>query len=157
MSPDPSYALMVSDRLTSLVSPVTGGHLGTHDTVANKSVVYLSRDAIVTFGIAGTAYLDGIPTDQWVARELAGQEFQAGPFPGTFATQLGGSFRRTRINDVLFRLKERLLTTPGGNGVALIVAGWRIRRNRAIPMLATLHVGIANGPNQSKRAALGGS
>jgi hypothetical protein len=43
-----------------------------HDPLANKTVLYLAADAAVTLSYMGDAYLDGVPTDEWIARCLRG-------------------------------------------------------------------------------------
>ena len=61
-----TYVMQVSDRrLTDLLS---GGEF---DAVANKNVVYLARDGIFTICYSGPAYLEGVPTDTWIACKLA--------------------------------------------------------------------------------------
>lgn len=44
------------------------------DPEANKTIVYVARDAIVSIGYTGRAYLEGRPTDQWIAEQLIGEE-----------------------------------------------------------------------------------
>src|SRR6476469_5543563 len=65
------YAFQVSDRL---LTRRIGTSQKQFDVLSNKNVVYLARDALVSLGYTGWAYLDGIPTDQWIAQKLAGDD-----------------------------------------------------------------------------------
>jgi hypothetical protein len=60
----PNYFVQVSDRL------VTGGSRS--DPCANKTVVYRARDALVSIGYSGIAYVDQTPTDDWIVEHLWG-------------------------------------------------------------------------------------
>ncbi len=61
----PAYALQVSDRLVS-----KGGK--PHDPLANKTVVLGATDGLLVFGYTGLAFLDGMPTDTWIADQITG-------------------------------------------------------------------------------------
>ena len=58
------YVMHVGDRLVTVTAKE-------FDPVANKNVIYLERDAVATIGYTGRAYVDQIPTDQWLAEKLA--------------------------------------------------------------------------------------
>jgi hypothetical protein len=63
------FTMQVSDRLVSeqrgaLITPRWGAR--------NKSIVYLARDACVSISYSGLAMLDGISTDDWMARVITG-------------------------------------------------------------------------------------
>ena len=68
-----NYVLQVSDRLVTAGARI-------HDQLAPKTVICRSRDALVCVGYTGLAYLDGIPTDQWIA-----QSFRGAPLVGGIA------------------------------------------------------------------------
>ncbi len=59
----PRYILQVSDRL------VTRGD-SRFDPASNKIVIYHAKNALVAIGYSGLAYLEGVPTDQWIAQKL---------------------------------------------------------------------------------------
>ncbi|MBI1199994.1 MAG: hypothetical protein GC203_19220 [Phenylobacterium sp.] len=128
------FAVLISDRLVTLSRQ--GTYAGPHDLLANKTVVYLGRDCALIFGFAGTAYLAGIPTDEWIAQVLWGKEFQRYP-DGRLPTAVGGKGDGPRgLNQVLLTLRRKLSVTPGGKGVTLLVSGWwSRRRRRLIPIL----------------------
>lgn len=62
-----NYAFHVSDRLVTLRR---GGSEQPHDRLANKSVVFRAKGAIVVIGYTGFAFLDGVPTDTWIVNTL---------------------------------------------------------------------------------------
>lgn len=63
------FIVQVADRL---VCKLQGGTLSPLDSIANKLIIYRARDAIVSIGYAGQAFIDNIPTDEWLARFLTG-------------------------------------------------------------------------------------
>jgi hypothetical protein len=75
------FILQLSDRL---VSVQRRGSLTPFDETANKTVIYFARDGWVSIGYTRLAYLGGIPTDQWIAEKLIGEELssQRGPSGG---------------------------------------------------------------------------
>src|SRR4051794_23401448 len=76
----PIGVVQVSDRLTSFVS---GGRRRPHDPLANKTVLFLAKDAVAALSYTGKAYLDGIPTDQWMAERIRGDCKRTHPARGT--------------------------------------------------------------------------
>lgn len=66
----PSQVLQVSDRL------VTRG-TSRFDEFANKNVIFLAKNALVTIGYSGLAYLDGVPTDHWLAEQIVDETLNA--------------------------------------------------------------------------------
>lgn len=70
-----SYVIQVTDRL------VTKGRKK-FDELANKNIILHSRNAIVTIGYSGHAYIGNLPTDQWIAECLIGKTtIQGGKTP----------------------------------------------------------------------------
>src|SRR6266700_2531537 len=43
---------------------------GLHDVYANKIMVFAPRHGLVTLGYTGLAYLEHVPTNEWIARRL---------------------------------------------------------------------------------------
>jgi hypothetical protein len=134
----PSYVLQVSDRLVSTRRP--GQPLSEHDPKFNKHILFLAKDAIVAIGMSGVAYIENVPTDQWLASVLTGEQPsapQGGPGRGTrmqlFGRRLfpsgwldiGAAMRRMAV-----RLSEtfpRLSRQERESGLYLSVAGWQGR------------------------------
>lgn len=72
------YVLQVTDRLvTSKGAPF--------DSLANKNIVYCARNAIVSIGYTGHAFLGDVPTDQWIVEKLIGTTFDRGRKPPAFS------------------------------------------------------------------------
>ncbi|MEU6829917.1 hypothetical protein ABZ894_14830 [Nocardia beijingensis] len=63
------HILHASDRLT--VVP-RGGAYEDHDVIANKTVIVVGTDCWLVLGFANLAYLDGKPTDQFIAEAISG-------------------------------------------------------------------------------------
>jgi hypothetical protein len=68
--------VQVSDRRTSWIP---GSRREEFDPLANKTVLFLARDAAVTLSYTGLAFLDGIPTDEWIAASLRGDRLPGSP------------------------------------------------------------------------------
>ena len=51
------FTLQVSDRLVTQAGKQ-------FDPIANKNILYIGPDGIISLGYTGLAHLDGIPTDQ---------------------------------------------------------------------------------------------
>lgn len=60
-------AFHVSDRL---VTRKTGYEFEEYDVLSNKTVVFGASNAIVTIGYSGQAFIEGLPTDSWIAKSL---------------------------------------------------------------------------------------
>lgn len=62
------FALQVTDRL------VTAGGRPV-DSLANKNIVYVARNGVISLAYTGLAYIGSTPTDKWLAEKLAGRVF----------------------------------------------------------------------------------
>lgn len=51
-----------------------GSFVKPHDPNSSKVVLYFARDAYVSIGYTGLAYLEDKPTDQWIAEKLVGED-----------------------------------------------------------------------------------
>jgi hypothetical protein len=137
----PQYVLQVSDRLVTRQRP--GGAVR-FDPEANKTIIYVARDAFVSIGYSGRAYLDNRPTDQWIAEKLNGEEV------GSRARVTGGGIpRRIKtgptgpwldIGSAIRVLREELVAARDLRGAQrqdfprLIVAGWQRWKRRVRPV-----------------------
>ena len=70
------FALQVSDRLVTVSS---GSVVRPHDTRANKSIIFEASNGVASISFTGLAYIDGVPTDCWIAKELNGTQFPIDP------------------------------------------------------------------------------
>lgn len=101
------FVIQISDRLVTNATsrlPI--------DTAANKSIIYFARDAYVAISYSGLAYLEGIPTDEWIAQVLSGNRWDApngGP-GGHFGTRIeaGQNIRANDIGLAIRLLREKL-------------------------------------------------
>lgn len=66
------HAFQVSDRL---VTQAGDRAVREFDPLANKTVIFRARDGVLAIGYSGRAYLDGLPTDVWIAQSLAARKF----------------------------------------------------------------------------------
>lgn len=64
----PTYVLQVSDRR------ITKELSGEIHPLANKNVIYLTRDGLVSICYSGPAYLEHVPTDTWIACKLRDED-----------------------------------------------------------------------------------
>lgn len=132
----PRYVLQVSDRLVSKKDP---GKFGTHDARFNKHVLFGASDAIVAIGFTGLAYLADVPTDQWIAAMLAGEQPtapQGGPGCGTRIQTAPASWPdigiaiqnlRADLGDLFRRLNKE----QRKEGLSLTIIGWQWKRRGA--------------------------
>jgi hypothetical protein len=132
----PRYVLQVSDRLVSQRRP--GRPLTKHDSKFNKHILFMAKDAVVSIGFTGLAYLDNVPTDQWLASVLTNEQPsapQGGPGRGTRFRLFGGRLFPPEWPDIgtaMKRLQTRLsIAFPKlrreerQSGLYLTVAGWQ--------------------------------
>ena len=113
---------------------------------SNKNVIYLARDAFVAFGYSGLARLGLTPTDDWIARQLAGVA-DWGPPPTPWMSQVRLP-QWLDIGRAVQRLTDRLndaFTNQVSLGLQnfpheVIVAGWqwKWRGSRARPIAWTI-------------------
>ena len=123
------YVMQVADRLVT-----TDGKK--FDPASNKSLIYLAKNAIVTIGYSGLAYLDGIPTDEWIAQTLWGKELPrrddgrvAGHVLGGGGRQsidIGRAIERVRSGSENALRKDR--TPLKARFLQIVLAGWQWRR-----------------------------
>ena len=71
----PGRLIHYSDRLLSRQAKQW---FSTFDANSNKTIVYTGADGYAVLGYTGWAYLDGIPTDTFIAQSLAAQKLSAG-------------------------------------------------------------------------------
>lgn len=87
------YVVQVADRLVT-----TDGKR--FDPTSNKSLIYLGRNAIVAIAYSGLAYLEGIPTDEWIAQTLWGRKLPRRDDGRAVGHFLGGEPRQSVDRDI---------------------------------------------------------
>jgi len=123
------YVMQVADRLVTADGKLI-------DPASNKSLIYLARNAIVAIGYSGLAYLDGIPTDEWIAQTLWGKEFPRHDdgravghvlgMEGRQCIDIGGAIERIRSGCENALRKERVPLKE--KFLQITLAGWQWRR-----------------------------
>jgi hypothetical protein len=136
----PSLAVQGSDRLVS-----AGGQ--PFDPRANKTIVYVSRDGVMFVSYTGSSYVEQLPTDEWLVRELTGVDEVVPPAPGSYggaatwtAARIGALPEWLSVSDAAARLATSLdtaatLRAADEEPISLHVAG--LRWNRDDPRAAT--------------------
>ena len=119
----PQYVLQVSDRLVTRAGQE-------FDPASNKNLIYLAKNALVTIGYSGAAYLEGVPTDRWIAQRLWGQEL-----PQQFAYLAGRAPRWLTVGESIEALRcgceEASCRLPPQYQPQIVLAGWQWRPHRA--------------------------
>jgi hypothetical protein len=124
------YVLQVSDRLVTRGTDV-------YDPLANKSLLYYAKNALVAVSYTGLAYLDGVPTDQWIAEQLVGRSLRDRGTMGYYDIQpleIGQAMNLLcdRLSRVFSNIRSPTFPTN------IVVAGWKWKRGRSLPLLATI-------------------
>ena len=118
-------AVQVADRLVSqqrghLISPL--------DQIANKLLIYRARDAIVSIGYAGQAFIGDIPTDEWLAQLISGEPNARGP-DGMGGVRLGRTPNNWDIGKAVRRIRDELSQHIAvGQIIYVCVVGHHINR-----------------------------
>jgi hypothetical protein len=124
------FVLQVSDRLVSRQLSYQDGtkRYRPYDVLANKSIVFLAKDALVSISYSGTAFIRGIPSDVWLARALH-PPLETKP---RFAFQAGDDYRPESLYTAIARVGETLITDFNGmplerreQGLNLEIVGYR--------------------------------
>ncbi len=121
--------MQIADRLVT-----TDGRI--FDPASNKSLIYVARNAIVTIGYSGLAYLDGIPTDEWIAQTLWGKELPRHDDGRAVGHVLGGGPRQSidigrAIERVCCGCENALQNDRAplkAKFLQIVFAGWQWRR-----------------------------
>jgi len=127
----------VADRQVS--RQVRPGQFESFDPDANKTVLFAASDAFVTISYSGPAYIEGSPTDEWIAAKLRGRPIDRGPDGVRPAAISGGRVPDwPRMRDALQRLTEAIDTVVSRLGrpalesfyLGVAIAGWILRRRK---------------------------
>jgi hypothetical protein len=94
-----NYVLQVTDRLVTRAGK-------SFDPFANKNIIFCAQNGIVSIAYTGLAFLDEIPTDQWIAEKLMGKSFDRSRKPP--ALGFGVATKSIYIGPALKMLKEAL-------------------------------------------------
>lgn len=119
--------IQVVDRLVTLR---TNGGVEEFDPRANKTVVFAAGDAIMTLAYTGSAYVDKLPTDQWIAESLRDKPVPLGRDGRRPATlSVGRLANWPSAGQAVSRLANRLEAAMSSS-VTIVIAGWQLYRNK---------------------------
>ncbi|MCA0031649.1 hypothetical protein [Mesorhizobium sp. B263B2A] len=125
----PAYIIQASDRLVTFQ-----GTAVIHNAMANKTVVVRARDGLAAISFSGIAYIDGLQTDEWIARTISKLSAEAGVL-----TAAGGRPQKRSLNQIIHALKAALdERSEPKHGLHIQVAGWRITRSQYFPFVREL-------------------
>jgi hypothetical protein len=122
-------ALQVSDRqITWSGRPF--------DELSNKNILYWARDALVSIGYTGIAYLEDTPTDQWLVEKLSGWPYERRRRPDML--MIGGVLNWWRNIELTLHLFQSELRRAFSQARAserqfhfeLAIVGWRLKWKR---------------------------
>ncbi len=122
--------LQVEDRLLTAVKP--GFVPEKFDPLANKNIIYEARDAIVSMGYTGRAYINNTPTDDWIASTLTGIDVSE-----KFSMRTGKLPNWWYIGEAISLLHERLKNTEiavNKEYFELDIVGWKWKKGRRPPV-----------------------
>jgi len=74
------FAIQVTDRLLTL--PKTGTPF---DRDANKNIIFHGRDCVAAIAYSGIAWIDAMPTDQWIVETITLVEWGRGAHRGSLS------------------------------------------------------------------------
>jgi hypothetical protein len=132
------YVLQTTDRLVTSQAPRPRPWEGTF----NKNLLYSAKNGVVAMGFTGIAYVEGVPTDQWLAQQLVDKPLNGPPGEPTPA-YISGRVRPWRdVGSVLNTLRDSLSAVSARltnrnrreqwrlNPFVLLCVGWLWNRNR---------------------------
>ena len=125
-----TYVLQVSDRR------ITKTSTGEIHPLANKNVVFLARDGLVTICYSGPAYIEHVPTDVWIACKLAGEDI--GPYlrAEKVGVKMGSMPKRPWLNtgQSVELLRHELEAQNLVDRLDVMVAGWQEHKRGMRPI-----------------------
>lgn len=141
-----NFALHVSDRLVSLVS---GKRVEPYEPLANKSVILVTKDAVVALAYTGRSILDQAPADQRIAEILIKRRYPIPPEP--FAIECGQQLPWSGVRSALEGLRveldavwKRVPRSQQKEYFGILGTGWRWKRGkrpRRLTFMLTKRIG----------------
>ncbi|WP_291832694.1 hypothetical protein [Brevundimonas sp.] len=150
----PIYVVQVSDRLVT-VGPAP------HDVMSNKTIVYRARDALVSIGYSGVAYVGDVPMDDWIAGTLWGGPIPRGPDGKRPAKSFGPAPVLRDIGQAAAHLEHAIKGLASAavdkHGLYLTLAGWQGQRHGARPIVMEIErrEGVTTVRRSPRRPAKG--
>lgn len=136
----PDVVIQASDRLVTMQ-----GDYRVHDSTANKSVVYVGVNCRLLIGYTGLAYINDVPTDEWIVEQLHGERLGEWIHVRDPAESLNAQ-------QVVERLSERLPAR-----ITVSVGGYQMTRRGETPRLWTVQQGVIEQRYEVERGKLMGA
>lgn len=147
----PTFAIQVSDRRVSYVD----GRI--YDDEANKTAVVAAADGVLVLSYTGPAYLDGAPTDHWLAEQVSNQEL---PLQFGSIVSMGASGRFEGVGPILERVKHRCTAQYSKSGLTermrIVFAGIQWSKNIAVSAWDAPRARLVGGEIQNSSTIPGG-
>jgi len=120
------FALQVTDRLVS--EKGTGQPF---DRVSNKNILFVATNAVVALAYTGTAFIGGIPTDHWLAQQLAGIEINPKNPP---VIKTDPHLHNRDLGRSLLTIRDGLnqLRTTENPNILIAIHGWQWNSKRRL-------------------------
>lgn len=143
----PYTVVQMSDRRLTW-----GGTGKVASEVANKSIFFVAKDAVVAVGYTGIAYIRNQPTDLWISKILADwdQDYIGRPFPTGSSAERRlqmyaeipepeiKKYQTNTINNIMRILAEQMQRHVK-HDLILVVSGWRdLGKNFWCPLETTI-------------------
>jgi hypothetical protein len=140
-----SVVLQVTDRLVTTIP-----HGKKYDELANKNIIYFAKDAIVSIGYTGPAFIGKLPTDSWIVWTLCGQKSTHNFEQPKFAVQISNQpiapiMTIWQAMQLLKAALKKIQLAGSGTFLELVVIGWKGNRemtgegtNKPVPFLWVL-------------------
>jgi hypothetical protein len=135
------FIIQVSDRLVSNVTTQTP-----FDPMANKCILYIASNAVVAIAYTGTAYINHIPTDQYLAQILLGQVIDPNNIP-MMSTEIRN---KSDIGLSMRKILEELNSQGNLLDIILTYQGWQWDHKGHVRPI----VGVINKDSQNKRYSI---
>jgi len=135
--------MQVSDRLVTRDSAPL-------DFLSNKSLIIVAANGVVTLSYTGRAFLDAVPTDQWLAEVVRGKRFDRSRKPPAISFEqtlqvpdIGRNLERIRIAIQEIRLSAAIPTASIGKWYGELFeigfVGWQwYRKKRLRPIVGSI-------------------
>jgi hypothetical protein len=114
--------IQASDRLVTVEA-------AEYDPVANKAIVLVARDGLLTIGYSGLAYIRNVPTDEVIAGLLAGDNLSQGMMGGLSGTVANLWDRIDDLRTGLSRWFQPLRLEHRCQPLELSIVGFQRRRD----------------------------
>lgn len=108
------------------------------DPAANKSLVIAPTNGLMMLSYSGVAYIDGIPTDNWLAGKLTGQAIGDQAVFSERTPMKSGTFPTRKLPEIVAALLAALNELPGpltpSHRLSVLMNGltWKRRRSFGI-------------------------